>query len=386
MRKTTKTNMVSIIKNALTTNLNVGVFNRTILDPAQSLLISCSEQKVYTNSSFNSSVLNTTILVCFLNNLSLDQMGQFSFQAKAKKSISSKNSLKSFSGQLLANVLASLNNSLYSLTETNLTYRHNCKKTSSNLLLSSLDLDNNSLEYLFNSLSDCSGDINLNEGLDIINLLVNDSCLKNENKMFVSTTNFTQANPCDFNSLNLPFLASLDSFNTSSSVSLLFFNNSSNLSKASSLSISLTISSRASSDQLTQENLLNSALTSSGMVMVAVPIYSLPLLFFLKNCSIFLDPKSPSFLRASNCFSSSNLLNSLTFNTSFQFTSGNFFFASSYPGTDNVNVAILVPPLISMSTPKSTYLFKSFALNNTLNENFNENFIHSSNIINTAVP
>ena len=298
----------------------------------------------------NSCVVNTLTDDCFLNNLSSDQTEQFSFSAKAKKSISSRNSLKSFLEKSFARDITFLNWFLYSFNGINFTYDCNTDNAVSSPLFVRFDFDNSSSEYLFSSSKECVGDMSSNDLFNRISFLVNDSFLKKENKILVSTTSFTQTNPLDFISLNLPFLTFFDSLNISLSVSLLFFNSLSNSCNASCLFIFDMNSSLANSDQLIQGKLDSLDFNSSSTANVILAIYNSPRLL------------------SSSSFSSFLIIPDLA--TSAQFISGRdfFSFANNSSGIDIVILGIISPQSIYFNTSNYVDVYKCFGFdyeNNT---------------------
>ncbi len=198
--------------------------------------------------------------------------------------------------------------------------------------------------YLSNSLINDSGPSNLRLYL-LINFLVNESLLNKEKTMLVSTTSSIYNLPSFFNLFNMSCLSCLPNFKQSSSVSLLFFNNSSNWCNALSLFTSLSNSSLAISDQFTQLKPFMFSINCSSTANVIEAIYLHPASF-------------------SNRFNFSTLLLRPCLNSSFQLTSGcssNLFFNSS--GIDNVILGIFIPPSNYLITSE---IFKPSASNYSL--------------------
>ena len=225
--------------------------------------------------SANSVVLNTLMIDCFLNNASFDHMGHLSFDANAKKSISSRNSSTSFCKNFFAIFREFLNSFLYAYNGTNSTCSFNSENIEARSSWLIFDFFDSSFEYFHNSLSASSGETSSSE-LSRMSFLVNDSFLKNENNMLVSTTSFNYTNPFSFNSLNLPLRAFFENSMISPSVNSLFFNNNFSFSNSSCfLSLSSNIP-LATSDQFIQENFCISCLDFSSIDNVMLTIYSSP--------------------------------------------------------------------------------------------------------------
>ena len=124
--------------------------NNCLINLEKDLVVN-HEQYDYVNVDGNnlakSFVSSTLITNCFLNNLSFDQIGQFSFSAKEKKSMSSINSLYSFLENPFAKCIAFLNCSLYSANGTNFTYECNSNNTDSNSFFVNFDLFCNTSKF-----------------------------------------------------------------------------------------------------------------------------------------------------------------------------------------------------------------------------------------------
>jgi hypothetical protein len=113
-----------------------------------------------------------------------------------------------------------------------------------------------------------------------IRFLVFVSFLKNENNTFVSTTNFTYTNPCDFNSLNRPFRAFFVNTVISSSVNVLFLKSRLMLSIFFWSFSRFRKISRAISDQFTHANRCISSFNFASIEIVILTMLQFPFRLF----------------------------------------------------------------------------------------------------------
>ncbi len=157
------------------------------------------------NTECSSDVLNTLTTDCDLNALSLDQIGQPSFNDNAKKSVSSGSGEISF---------ASDRNSLYPSSGADLTKTSISPNTTSNSFLDKFDFSFKQNDGVYKSKILKSD----------INFLVPEFLLKNENNTFVSATSFIHTSPAFLSLLNLPLFKSLPSSMHSCPVSSLLAN------------------------------------------------------------------------------------------------------------------------------------------------------------------
>ena len=218
------------------------------------------------SSLINSEVENTLTLSCFLSNLSLDQIAQPNFNANAKYCVSS------WSGAINP---ASFLKSLYSNTGTNSTKNGSIDLYNSKIPILILAFNISSSKCLFNSSNAYLGEYNSKSDL-VNNFLVNESFLKKENNIFISTTN--NIYDTSFKNLScIDFLASLPNLMQSSSVSSEFSRILSNfLSNASLLTLS-DKNSLVTSDQFISGNPSIFFFKSSGIDNVIFGILTPPL-------------------------------------------------------------------------------------------------------------
>jgi hypothetical protein len=223
---------VNLDLDAILFNFPKAIFNSVLIPTINNFNFIKSLFEIHNKSFINSLVENTLITDCFFNLASLDQIGQLSFNARAKKSISSG------SGQIL---FAFDKNLEYSLRGTILTKIVNSSNTF--LKVSSeipAFLRISCLYFRSSSIQKEGANNSKISNLDI-RFLVVESFLKNENKMLVSITNLIYANPAFLSFSNLPFFNSLPSFMHSLSVSLLFDSILFHLSRSKNLTISILL-------------------------------------------------------------------------------------------------------------------------------------------------
>src|SRR3989344_6824308 len=236
------------------------------------------ENLIYFNNSISSDVLSTFISNCSFSFLSLDQIGQFSFNANAKYCVS-------FGSGDIESALSL--NSLYSDTGINLINHDKTFLYNSKVPVFILDFDISSCEYLFNSSNEYIGEYNSKLGLDN-SFLVNVCFLKNENKIFISTTNSIY-NASFKNFSCMDFFASLPMRIQSSSVNSEFSNILSSFLSSKAL---LTFSYKSSltiSDQFNSGNSSISDFNSFGIDNVKFGILVFPLnsVYFVKDVEVF---------------------------------------------------------------------------------------------------
>jgi len=223
---------VNLDLDAILFNFSKAISNSTFISTINHSNFIKSLCEIHNKSFISSLVENTLIADCFFNLVSLDQIGQLSFNARAKKSISSG------SGQIL---FAFGKNLEYSLRGTILTKIVNSSNTF--LKVSSeipAFLQISCLYFRSSSIQKEGANNSKISNLDI-RFLVVESFLKNENKMLVSITNLIYANPAFLSFSNLPLFNSLPSFMHSLSVSLLFDNILFHLSRSRNLTISILL-------------------------------------------------------------------------------------------------------------------------------------------------
>jgi len=234
---------------------------KIMLEDGSDLLVS-DKHKVYVDikeskSSIISLVENTSTLDCCLNLGSLDQIGQFSFNASAKKGMSlscisclasDSDSLNNLLGIILMNV-SNLDNSLLNCSELSPEYF----KTS--CLFSGF----------FNSSIECCGENRYKlKDLDLEIISLTGLGLKNETNMLVSTTNFISHQPSFLYLFHTPSLilspisraTASNSFSDSNFFSIFSFQDN-------CLTFD-SIDDLTNPDQLTSGNLFICSLTSPG--------------------------------------------------------------------------------------------------------------------------
>src|SRR3989344_9381083 len=156
-------------------------------------------KKNYDINEISSLVDNTITSGCFLNKLSLDQIGRCNSNAKAKKSKSAKNSIFCLSSKFLTKFSAFLKEVEYSFAGMKLTFN-------ANFIFIILNSSNDKsvffimtgVYFLISSRED-SGENNSKFFFKIM-LLKAESFQKKVNKTFESTTSFIYIRPFFFNS------------------------------------------------------------------------------------------------------------------------------------------------------------------------------------------
>jgi len=223
-------------------------------------LVVSEKHRVYSASknSLSSFVVKTLTDVCSLKCGSLDQTGQLSSNANAKKGTS---------------VLCEINLSVLSSKECEAFFNSmnsESKEISSrNFSFVMSDLEQIKSEYFDNSSISSMGADNFNL-YSFNSLFEKEFDLKKENTMLVSTTNSIYNSPLCF--LEMASLSSLPSLMQSLSVNLESLKSSSNFSNISSCFILLENASLAIEDQFNQTNLSILAFNSPGIDKVMLGI------------------------------------------------------------------------------------------------------------------
>ncbi len=248
------------------------MFKLTLADGSK-LLVS-PEHKVYglmrDKSSSKSFVESTLTLDCPFSSLSSDQSGQFSFRANAKKSTS----LGSGDISLASDRKSEYSSSLATFTTvlSNFIINRNCVSVNEKLVRI-LDLCS------LSSYKEKEGECNSNSGI-MDNSLAFDRALKNEKSSVVSATNRTHTNPLCLSFSNLPFLISLPSVTSSSSLNCLASFITSSMNRESNLRFSShDISSSISRSSLPTSPLSNPGTSTTNSDISIAPNYKTGLLY-----------------------------------------------------------------------------------------------------------